>query len=49
MKRMAWILLALLLFMSAMGSGNPRQALSERDRELPELNGMSVTTVHMVS
>lgn len=49
MKRMVWILLALLLCVSAMGSGNPRQALVERDRELPELNGMSVTTVDMVA
>ena len=49
MKKLALTLLALLLCVSAMGSGNPRQALLERDRELPDLNGMSVTTVDMVA
>ena len=49
MKRMILVLMALLLAVGAMGSGNPQQARIARDRELPEFGGMEITTVDMVA
>lgn len=49
MKRMALVLLALLLAVGAMGAANPRQVRIARDRELPEIGGTEITTVDMVA